>query len=53
MSWYKKTKDQLEKSLGLGKYEPKPAAKKKKKPERDGECLHSLDIHCDGEDDGY
>ena len=28
-------------------------ASSKKKKKRDEEPLHSLDMHCDGEDDGY
>ena len=46
-----KMRDHVDKMFGLGKYKPKPVKKKKKK--RDGECLHSLDMHCDGEDDGW
>ena len=65
MSWYKKTqnntitgklekiKDHWEKILGLGKYKPKPSNKPKKEPKRDGECMHSMDMHCDGGDDGW
>ena len=50
-NWYNRTKDKLEKMLGLGKYEPK---KKKKEVKRDGECSSSLDMHCDGTgDDGW
>lgn len=59
-NWYKKAqnnlnmekiKDKWQKALGLGKYAPKPCGKKK--PKENGECLHSLDIHCNGKDDGY
>jgi len=60
MSWYKKAKfntiddlrDHWEKILGLGKYKPKNIVKKKEKKEYNGPC-HSLDMHCDGGDDGY
>jgi len=63
MNWYKKSKkidkqlekikDHFKKVLGLGKYKPDPKDFKKPKKKRDGECLHSLDMHCDGTDDGY
>jgi len=47
-------KKYLEYGIFPSSYFIKSAKKKKKeKPERDDKCLHSLDIHCDGEDDGY
>ena len=51
-SWAKKVKDDLEKMLGLGKYKPDPSELKKKKKD-DCECQHSMDMHCDGGDDGW
>jgi hypothetical protein len=65
MNWYKKTqlteyaeiKDYLEKILGLGKYAPSEEEllkiKKERKNNNSCDCQHSLDIHCDGGDDGY
>jgi len=63
MNWYKKSKkidkqlekikDHFKKVLGLGKYKPDSKDFKKPKRKRDGECSHSLDMHCDGTDDGY
>jgi len=60
MNWFKKAqlnydeiKDHFEKILGLGKYKPNPNEFKKKKSKRDGECQHSMDMHCDGGDDGW
>jgi hypothetical protein len=63
MNWYKQSKfstptdeyrDSCEKALGLGKHTLKNfSTKKKKKLKRNCEPLHSLDIHCDGVDDGY
>jgi len=36
---------------GLDEMEKK--LKKQKEKKKDDKCLHSLDIHCDGKDDGY
>lgn len=59
-NWYKKAqkldlekiRDHWEKILGLGKYKPNDIPKKNKKKKND-ECSSSLDMHCDGGDDGY
>ena len=68
MNWYKKAlnlgeiKARLEKSLGLEKYAPtkeeikemkRKNKEKSKKNDKDDGCQHSLDIHCDGGDDGW
>ena len=45
-------RDNLDKMFGLGKYEPEPS-KKKKERKTDCEPMHSMDMHCDGEDDGW
>ena len=49
-------KDKKEKRDGTGPYKDSLQNKKKNKGKRkqqEDKCLHSLDIHCDGIDDGY
>jgi len=46
-------KKERSKRDGTGPFEDSLQNKGKKKLKRNEEPLHSLDIHCDGEDDGY
>jgi len=50
----KSMRDKLSEMFGIdddGELKTFPAKKKKNKG--DGECAHSLDMHCDGGDDGW
>ena len=45
--------DHMEKLLKEIEKRKKTKNKEAKKKKKDDKCLHSLDIHCDGKDDGY